>query len=144
MTTKHRKEPGSTGEGRYFHVEVKPSKDFTSFTTHDVGRKGHSQRVTGKLKNGEWATQKWLIHKDDAYVSDVGELESEDPKIKKILDSLKGDVMHVEGDIFNIRTHRKVVERENSPQKKCDPGCPEMYFDCYEDYERYYEDLLEK
>ena len=38
----------------------------TSFRTQDIGRKGHSKRVAGRLKKtGRWATQALLIKRSD-------------------------------------------------------------------------------
>lgn len=36
-----RKPPGSTGEGEYCCVEVRPGDDFVRFRTQDVGDPGH-------------------------------------------------------------------------------------------------------
>ena len=47
-----RKKPGSTGEGDYYHVTVRPKEQFSSFRTQDVGRKGHSQRLAGRRSSG--------------------------------------------------------------------------------------------
>jgi hypothetical protein len=38
----------------------------SSFKTHDIGRKGHSKRITGILKSdGKWATQSVLVARED-------------------------------------------------------------------------------
>jgi len=52
-----RKKPGSTGKGNYFHIEVRPKNQFTSFKTHDVGESGGLQRITGRRSSGSWATR---------------------------------------------------------------------------------------
>jgi hypothetical protein len=37
-----------------------------SFRTQDIGRKGHSKRIAGRLKStGRWATQNFLIPKGE-------------------------------------------------------------------------------
>lgn len=39
-----------------------------SFRTHDIGRKGWSKRIAGRLKKGnEWATQAILISRKEPY-----------------------------------------------------------------------------
>ncbi|HEY2977296.1 MAG TPA: hypothetical protein VGJ35_04955 [Burkholderiaceae bacterium] len=35
-----RARPASTGEGAYYHVELRPKADFTTFRTQDVGGRG--------------------------------------------------------------------------------------------------------
>lgn len=52
----------------YHRIRVADPKKFVkgSFRTHDIGRKGHSKRIGGKLKStGKWATQAYLITKED-------------------------------------------------------------------------------
>jgi hypothetical protein len=49
---KGRAKPGSTGEGEYYHIEVRPKEEFVSFRTHDVGEKGGIQRVGGRRRSG--------------------------------------------------------------------------------------------
>lgn len=37
-----------------------------SLRTHDIGRKGHTKRIAGRLKStGRWTTQAILILRDD-------------------------------------------------------------------------------
>jgi hypothetical protein len=64
---KQRAKPGATGEGEYYHIQIRPTERFATFRTHDVGEKGGIQRVAGQRKNGSWETQKWLISKDLAH-----------------------------------------------------------------------------
>src|SRR5512133_3665387 len=65
-----RQKPGNTGQGNYYHVEVRRGEEFTAFRTQDVGGKGHLQRVAGKRSSGSWATTKSLIGKENAHVED--------------------------------------------------------------------------
>src|SRR5258707_8965 len=58
-----RAKPGATGEGEYYHIAVRPKEEFTTFRTHDVGKKGGIERVAGKRPSGSWDDQKWLISK---------------------------------------------------------------------------------
>lgn len=98
--TPQRSKPGSKGKGQYYHVRIRDKNEFVTFRTHDVGRKGHSQRVAGKRRSGSWATQKWLISKEDAYIDDKGYLRSNNDKTKKILKRLGTIPKHKRGDIF--------------------------------------------
>jgi hypothetical protein len=145
MLSIKRKEPGTTGKGRYFHVEVRPSADFSCFYTEDVGRTGHSLLVLGKRKDDDkWCTHKWLISKGDAYISEHGKLESEDLRVKQILDYVDGDLTHKEGDVFYVRSHRGLGDLDTGKQRCSKSECPDMYFENYEDYEKYEEDMMNK
>lgn len=134
MTALKRKEPGSTGEGRYFHIIVHPQETFTHFCTRDVGRSGHSLLVLGKKKDGRWATHKWLINKKDAYISSAGKLCSSDFKVQQILDYCDGNLVHREKDIFQVLPE---VSRKHQSIKK--ESLPEMYFENYDEYEDYFQ-----
>jgi len=128
-----RKKPGSTGEGRYFHVEVRPKENFVLFNTRDVGRPGHSLLVLGKQKDGKWVTHKWLIDKRDAYINTGGQLQSDDPKVQKILEYCGAYFVHKEKDIFQVLP----IESERKHQSVQKEKCPEMYFENYDEYENY-------
>jgi len=55
-------------KGKYIRIRVRNPKSFKkgSFRTHDIGRKGHSKRIAGKLKQkGSWATQAFLVLKSN-------------------------------------------------------------------------------
>jgi hypothetical protein len=114
-----RKKPGSTGEGEYYHVEVRPSDDFVTFRTQDVGDPGHVQRVAGKRESGSWATVKWLIGKEDAHVSGdtlVGDTKDAKDVIKK----LGSKPIHKKGDLFEAKPRKNVPEKSKptEAQKK--------------------------
>lgn len=94
-----RAKPGMSGEGKYFHVEVRQEAQFETFRTHDVGREGHSQRVAGQREDGSWDTQKWLISKEDAHI-ESGKLVGDTYEVREILDNLGSDPMHAAGNRF--------------------------------------------
>jgi hypothetical protein len=107
---KQRLKPGSSGEGKYYHVEVRPKSEFLTFRTQDVGDPGHIQRVAGKRESGSWATVKWLISKEDAHISGsrlIGDTED----AKNLLAGLSSPPMHRGGDRF------KASDRPNVPEK---------------------------
>ena len=104
-----RQKPASTGQGNYYHVEVRPKTEFTTFRTQDVGGEGHLQRVAGKRESGSWATTKWLISKEDAHVEDdklVGDTKDAQDLLKK----LGSAPVHVSGDRFEAKARRNVPE----------------------------------
>jgi hypothetical protein len=105
-----RRAPGSGGEGDYYHVEVRPRKDFVSFRTQDVGDPGHIQRVAGKRETGSWGTVKWLIGKDDAHV-DGDRLVGDTKDAKDLIKKLGSTPVHKKGDIFEAKPRKNVAER---------------------------------
>ena len=108
---KRRAKPGSTGEGNYYRIELRPAADFTFFRNHDVGDKGHLIRVAGKRSSGSWDTVAWLVSKEDAHIEGetlVGDRED----AKQLIESLGSKPKHVEGDIFEAK------DRPNIPEKK--------------------------
>jgi hypothetical protein len=97
-----RQKPGNTGQGNYYHVEVRPGDEFTAFRTQDVGGKGHLQRVAGRRSSGSWATTKWLIGKEDAHVED-GQLVGDTKDAKDLLRKLGSKPVQVRGDRFEAK-----------------------------------------
>jgi hypothetical protein len=106
-----RARPGTGGGGDYYHVTVRPKEDFVTFRTQDVGEPGHVQRVAGKRGSGSWATQKWLISKEDAHV-EGGRLVPDTEEVKQVLGKLGSRPVHVKGDVFEAKPRRNVPERE--------------------------------
>lgn len=99
---KKREKPGATGEGQYYHIEIRPTGQFTTFRTHDVGEKGGIQRVAGQREDGTWDTQKWLISKELAHV-EQGRLIPDHEDAREVLDDLGPGPMQIEGDRFRAR-----------------------------------------
>ena len=113
-----RRKPGSTGEGEYYHIEVRPRDDFLTFRTQDVGRRGHIQRVAGKRASGYWSTVKWLIDKDDAHVQDK-KLVPDTKAAKDVIAQLVSEPMHMVGDRFKARPRPNVPEEDKpTPAQK--------------------------
>lgn len=106
---KQRLKPGTSGEGKYYHVEVRPKSEFLTFRTQDVGDPGHIQRVAGKRESGSWATVKWLISKEDAHISS-NRLIGDTQDAKDLLEGLGSLPVHQGGDCF------KASERPNVPE----------------------------
>lgn len=105
-----RKKPGTGGKGKFYRVVVRPKSEFVSFRNHDVGRKGHLQRLAGRRKSGSWATQAWLIAKADASVVN-GILVGKTSDAKKLLSKLRTKPKRVRGDIFEAKSRKNVPER---------------------------------
>jgi hypothetical protein len=103
--------PGATGRGAFFHVEVRPKREFKTFRTQDVGKAGGIERVAGKRASGSWDTVKWLIGKDHAHVRN-GRLVADSKDAKEVLAALGSAPMHVRGDRFAARPRPNVPERD--------------------------------
>lgn len=101
---------GTQGGGEYYRIVVRPKGDFTTFRYHDVGDKGHIQRLAGKRSSGSWDTQAWLISKNDAHL-DSGQLIPDSADARDLLKKLGTKPKHVKGDIFEAR------DRPNVPEK---------------------------
>ena len=105
-----RKAPGTTGKGKFYRIEVRPKADFVAFRNQDVGRKGGLERLAGKRSSGSWDTVSWLVSKKDAHVK-AGHLMITDPKARTVLKSIRGQIVHVKGDVFRAKPRKNVPER---------------------------------
>ena len=105
-----RQKPGTTGEGEYFRIQVRPKDDFVTFRTQDVGGPGHVQRIAGKRASGSWGTQAWLVAKIDAH-RDGGRLVPDTAEARDLLDRLGSVPVHVTGDVFEAKDRPNVPER---------------------------------
>ncbi len=110
-----REEPGGGGEGEYFHVEVRSKDDFERFRTHDVGNTGRTQRVAGQRPNGNWATVKWLIRKEDAHTEN-GKLVGDTDTVRDVLSDLGATPKHRKADKFTAEPRPNVPEKEKPTQ----------------------------
>ena len=106
-----RKKPGTGGEGDYYHVEVRPKEQFTTFRTHDVGKKGGIERVAGKHSSGSWDDQKWLISKEHAHM-EGDKLVPDSEEAREVLAALGSEPEHMEGDRFTAKPRPNVPEAE--------------------------------
>ncbi len=106
-----RAKPATTGRGEYYHIEVRPKREFILFRTQDVGGRGGIQRIAGKRSSGSWDTQKWLIGKDEAHIVG-GSLVADTKEAREVLRTLGSKPTHISGDRF------KAAPRENVPENK--------------------------
>lgn len=105
-----RAKPGTTGEGDYYHIIVRPKNEFTTFRNQDVGDKGHILRMAGKRSSGSWDTHAWLISKEDAHV-EGNTIIADSEDAKKLLETLGSKPTLVKGDIFEAKDRPDVPER---------------------------------
>jgi hypothetical protein len=114
-----RAKPGTTGQGDFYRIELRPKSEFTSFRNQDVGDQGHLERVAGHRSSGSWATHAWLVSKQDAHV-EGDELVADHPDVQQLLDTLSSAPKHIKADIFKAKDRRNVPESEKptAAQKK--------------------------
>ena len=106
-----REKPGSSGEGEYFHIEVRPRGEFKTFRTQDVGERGGIERVAGKRGSGSWDTQKWLISKEHAHL-EGDKLVADSDDAREVLATLGSTPKHISADRFMAKPRPNVPERE--------------------------------
>jgi len=110
-SARKRAKPGSRAGGAFFHIEVRPARNFVQFRMQDVGGPGGVERLAGQRANGSWDTQKWLIEKAHAHL-DNGTLVADSREAAKVLKSLGSPPLHVGGDRFKARPRRDIPEAE--------------------------------
>lgn len=103
--------PGSSGEGSFFHIEVRPQSEFKSFRTQDVGGKGGIERVAGKRESGSWDTQKWLIGKRHAHIEN-DRLVPDTDDARQVIEQFASEPRHIEADRFRAKPRADVPEKD--------------------------------
>jgi hypothetical protein len=112
-----RAKPGTKGEGDYFRITVRPKEEFSTFRYHDVGEKGHIQRLAGKRSSGSWDTQVWLISKEDAHMEgDTLIPDTEDAR--NLIEGLGSKPKHVKEDTFEAKDRPNVPESEKPTEEQ--------------------------
>ena len=106
-----RARPGSRGGGRFFHIEVRPARDFVTFRVQDVGQPGGVERLAGQRANGSWATQKWLIEKTHAHIEN-DRLIADSVEAEKLLAGLGSVPVRIGGDRFRAKPRHDIPESE--------------------------------
>ena len=106
-----RAKPGAKGGGRFFHIQLRPSRDFVAFRVQDVGGPGGVERVAGLRANGSWDTAKWLVEKTHAHV-EGNRLVADTAEARKVLATLGSAPVHISGDRFRAKPRRDIPERK--------------------------------
>lgn len=106
-----RARPGTTGQGDFYHIEVRPKSEFQVFRTHDVGEPGGIERVSGKRSSGSWDTQKWLIGKRLAHVV-KGRLVANSQAAEKVLNTLGSEPRLNRGDYFSAKPRPNIPDAD--------------------------------
>jgi hypothetical protein len=112
-----RKLPGTGGKGKFYRVNVRDKSDFVIFKNHDIGERGHIERLAGKRANGRWATVTWLIDKNEAHI-DNGTLIGDTPDVKDVLKKLRRKPRHFKGDIFRAGPKINIPKKSKPVAKR--------------------------
>ncbi len=109
---------GSKGTGEFYRIVVRDKNDFQMFRNQDVGDPGHIERIAGKRNNGRWATQTWLVSKEDAK-KEGNKLVPVTDDAKKLFDMLGSELEWQRGDIFKAKDRPNVPEDSKpTPEQK--------------------------
>jgi len=107
---KSRALPGTTGEGNFYRIVIRPKSQFILFRNHDVGGIGHIERIAGKRSDGTWDTQCWLVDKKDAKIID-NHLTSKIDSVKELFSTFEHPPEFVKGDIFKTKIKESVKSK---------------------------------
>jgi len=103
-----RAKPGEKRGGRFFHVEVRPAKEFVVFRVQPLG--SGFKRVAGRRADGSWATATWLIGKDHAHLAN-GRLITDSDAADRLLARLGSAPVHIAGDRFRAKRLGTIARR---------------------------------
>lgn len=107
-----RKKPGTGPAATFYRIEVRPSRQFTSFRTQDVGKKGGLERVAGRRSSGSWGTTAWLVSKKHAHVTPGGKLIIDNEKERLALaKAVRGPITQLKPGIFHAHPAKNVPEK---------------------------------
>src|SRR3990172_7997525 len=116
-TARRRAKPGSSGKGRFYHIQVRPKAQFARFRVQDIGARGGIERVSGQRSNGSWDTVKWLVEKTHAHIHG-GRLIPDTAEARKLLRSLGSAPVRTTGDRFRAKPRTNIPESEKPTPKQ--------------------------
>jgi|GEM_PF-4803962 len=70
----------------YYRIKVRPKNQFSTFRIEHL-TENDSIEITGKLADGSWGTQQWLINKGDVRIEN-GRLVADDDRIQDAIDHM--------------------------------------------------------
>lgn len=92
----------ATSPRGYFHIIVRPKRQYIAFHTQDVGSPCGIQRLTGHRPSGAWNPCTWLLSKSLAH-DEKGKLVPDTREAAELLATLKGDPIWQYADVFEVR-----------------------------------------
>jgi len=100
---------------------VRPKREFQTFRSQDVGKRGGIERVAGQRSSGSWDTQKWLISKSHAHL-ERGRLVADTADARRVLNALGPSPVHLRGDRFRAEPRPNVPERQSQRRLRSAPA----------------------
>lgn len=88
-------------EGSYYRINVRMREEFIEFRVEEIDGPQSIQQVIGKMPNGQWSTQSWLIHKNVAHI-ESNTIIADSKAVKRLLHALDGTIEYVAPDIFQL------------------------------------------
>jgi hypothetical protein len=70
----------------YYRIKVRPKNQFSIFRIEHLSE-NDSIQITGKLADGSWGTQQWLINKGDVRLEN-GKLVADDERIQDAINHM--------------------------------------------------------
>jgi hypothetical protein len=70
----------------YYRIKVRPKNQFSIFRIEHLSE-NDSIQITGKLADGTWGTQQWLINKGDVRLEN-GKLVADDERIQDAINHM--------------------------------------------------------
>jgi hypothetical protein len=70
----------------YYRIKVRPKNQFSTFRIEHL-TENDSIQITGRLADGSWGTQQWLINKGDVRL-EKGKLVADDERIQNAIDHM--------------------------------------------------------
>ncbi|TGC08901.1 hypothetical protein [Methanolobus halotolerans] len=77
----------------YHRINVRPKNHFSSFRIEHL-TDNDSMLITGKLADGSWDIQQWLINKGDIRFED-GKIVADDPRIQHVVSQMHNGLRSV-------------------------------------------------
>ena len=89
-------------EDGFYHIEVRPPREFKRFRAKSIGQDCGIERVGGQREGGIWNTVKWLVSKKLARVEN-DTLVTSDRDAQELFDRLESQPKHIKGDFFEAK-----------------------------------------
>lgn len=116
-----RKEPGEGGHGHYYHVVIRPKGRFVAFRTIPVAKTPGVLEVLGRTEDGAWQTQKILIDKHKARLSQRRLLLTTD-SLKRVLPFFRSHIHHLHNDLFFARQRQGRLRASPRERQQAEPA----------------------
>lgn len=109
----------TTGQGKFYHIQIRSKYQFVLFRNHDVGKSWGLERLAGQRANGNRDTISRLVSKDCAHIKDW-KLIIDEQWAKSVLGQIEWDIAWLKGDVFKAKPVKNVAKKDKptAAQKK--------------------------